>query len=134
MLSGNARWQRQKRPDLDCTILCKRHLACNCDGGVQILSLHDIVSAKLFARFRKRAVMDRLLSVDSPNGRRHGRAFEPAAAKTTFKLDVNGKLKGAARTDKSGQMTIKKLPSHTPALRSLRLLDAHGNVAGSAQF
>jgi len=57
-----------------------------------------------------------------------------AAAKTNFKLDVNGHLKGAARTDKSGQMTIKKLPSHTPALRTLKLLDAQGNVAGSAQF
>ena len=57
-----------------------------------------------------------------------------AAAKTNFKLDVNGHLKGAARTDKSGQMKIKKLPSHTPALRTLKLLDGQGNVAGSAQF
>lgn len=57
-----------------------------------------------------------------------------AAAKTNFKLDVNGHSTGAARSNKSGQMTIKKLPSHVPALRSLRLLDAHGNVAGSAQF
>jgi hypothetical protein len=57
-----------------------------------------------------------------------------AAAKSNFKLDVNGKNSGAARSSKSGQMTIKKLPSHVPALRSLRLLDAQGNVAGSAKF
>jgi len=57
-----------------------------------------------------------------------------AATKTNFKLDVNGRSGGAARSNKSGQMTIKKLPSHVPALRSLRLLDAQGNVAGSAQF
>ena len=57
-----------------------------------------------------------------------------ATAKTNFKLDVNGHLKGAARTDKSGNVTIKRLPSHTPALRTLKLLDAQGNVAGSAQF
>lgn len=55
-------------------------------------------------------------------------------AKSNYKLSVNGKLKGAARTDKSGNVTVKKLPSHTPALRSLKLLDAQGNVAGSAQF
>ncbi len=57
-----------------------------------------------------------------------------AAAKTTFKMNVNGHLKEAARSNKSGQMTVKKLPSHTPALRSLKLLDGQGNVAGSAQF
>ncbi len=57
-----------------------------------------------------------------------------AAAKTSYRLDVNGHLKGAARTDKSGDMKIKKLPSHTPALRTLQLIDAQGNVAGSAQF
>jgi len=55
-------------------------------------------------------------------------------AKTTYKLDVNGKIAGGARSDKSGQMKIKRLPSHVPALRSLRLLDAEGNVAASAQF
>jgi hypothetical protein len=57
-----------------------------------------------------------------------------AAAKSNFKLDVNGQKSGAARSNKDGQMTIKKLPSHVPALRTLRILDAQGNVAGSAQF
>jgi hypothetical protein len=57
-----------------------------------------------------------------------------AAAKTNFKLDVNGHSAGAARSSKTGQVAIKKLPSHVPALRSLRLMDAQGNVAGSAQF
>jgi hypothetical protein len=57
-----------------------------------------------------------------------------AAAKSNFKLDVNGRKSGAARSDKSGKMTIKKLPSHVPALRTLKLLDAQGNVVGSAKF
>jgi hypothetical protein len=55
-------------------------------------------------------------------------------AKSNFKMDVNGKISGAARSSKTGQMMIKKLPPHVPALRSLKLLDAHGNEAASAQF
>ncbi|HEY2083683.1 MAG TPA: hypothetical protein VGI88_12945 [Verrucomicrobiae bacterium] len=55
-------------------------------------------------------------------------------AKSTYKLNVNGKTSGGARSSKTGQVTIKKLPSHVPALRSLRLLDARGNEAASAKF
>jgi hypothetical protein len=55
-------------------------------------------------------------------------------AKSTFKLNVNGKTSGAAKSDKTGNMKIKRLPSRTPALRSLRLLDTQGNVAASARF
>jgi len=55
-------------------------------------------------------------------------------AKSNLKMNVNGKNSGAARSSKTGQVTIKKLPSHTPALRSLRLLDAQGNEAASAKF
>jgi hypothetical protein len=54
--------------------------------------------------------------------------------KTTFKLKVNGKVSSAAKADKSGNVTVKKLPSHTPALRSMLLLDAKGNEAASAHF
>jgi hypothetical protein len=55
-------------------------------------------------------------------------------AKSNFKLSVNGKNSGAARSSKTGQVTIKKLPAHTPALRSMRLIDAKGNEAASAKF
>ena len=55
-------------------------------------------------------------------------------AKSNLKMNVNGKNTGAARSSKTGQVTIKKLPSHTPALRSLLLLDAQGNEAASAKF
>lgn len=55
-------------------------------------------------------------------------------AKSTFKLSVNGKVKGAAKANKSGDVAVKKLPSHTPALRSMLLLDKKGNEAASAHF
>ncbi len=55
-------------------------------------------------------------------------------AKSTFKLNVNGKVSGAAKANKSGDVAVKKLPSHTPALRSMLLLDKQGNEAASAHF
>jgi hypothetical protein len=55
-------------------------------------------------------------------------------AKSTFKLNVNGKVSGAAKANKTGDVAVKKLPSHTPALRSMRLLDKKGNEAASAHF
>lgn len=56
------------------------------------------------------------------------------SAKSTYKLNVNGKVKGAAKANKSGDVAVKKLPSHTPALRSMQLLDKQGNEAASAHF
>lgn len=56
------------------------------------------------------------------------------AARSNFKLEVNGKVCAGAHSTSSGQLTIKRLPGHTPALRSLQVLDAQGNVAASAQF
>lgn len=55
-------------------------------------------------------------------------------AKSTYKLKVNGKVSGAAKATKSGDVAVKKLPSHTPALRSMLLLDKQGNEAASANF
>ncbi len=55
-------------------------------------------------------------------------------AHSTFKVRVNGKVSGAAKSTKSGQVKVSKLPSHTSALRSLQLLDASGNTAASARF
>lgn len=55
-------------------------------------------------------------------------------SKSVYKLNVNGKVSGAAKATKSGDVTIKKLPSHTPALRSLIMLDTKGNEAASAHF
>jgi hypothetical protein len=55
-------------------------------------------------------------------------------AKATYKLKVNGKISGAAKANTSGAVTVKKLPSHTPALRSMFLLDKNGNQAASARF
>lgn len=56
------------------------------------------------------------------------------SAKATYKLNVNGKVSGAAKATKSGSVAVKKLPSHTPALRSMLLLDKNGNEAASAHF
>lgn len=56
------------------------------------------------------------------------------SAKSTYKLNVNGKVSGAAKANKSGDVAVKKLPSRTPALRSLLLLDKNGNEAASARF
>jgi hypothetical protein len=53
---------------------------------------------------------------------------------STYKLNVNGKTSGATKSNKQGQTTIKKLPSHTSALRSIRLLDKQGNEAAAAHF
>jgi hypothetical protein len=53
---------------------------------------------------------------------------------TNFRVFVNGKKIGATRSNKAGQLTIKKVPSRTPAVRSVRLLDAKGNEAAHAQF
>jgi hypothetical protein len=61
-------------------------------------------------------------------------AASGVTASTNFKMDVNGKASGAARSNKSGQMTIKKLPSKTSALHQLLLLDKSGNAAASANF
>src|SRR4029077_3129665 len=55
-------------------------------------------------------------------------------AKSTYKLNVNGKVSGAAKANKSGDVAVKKLPSHTPALRSMQLLDKKGNEAAAAHF
>ncbi len=55
-------------------------------------------------------------------------------AHSTFKVSVNGKVSGAAKSSKTGQVKVSKLPSHTSALRSLQLLDAGGNTAASARF
>jgi hypothetical protein len=55
-------------------------------------------------------------------------------SKSTYKLNVNGKISGAAKATKSGDVAIKKLPSHTPALRSLIMLDSKGKEAASAHF
>jgi hypothetical protein len=55
-------------------------------------------------------------------------------AKSTFKLKVNGKVSGAAKANSTGGVAVKKLPSHTPALRSMLLLDKSGNEAASAHF
>lgn len=55
-------------------------------------------------------------------------------SKSVYKLNVNGKVSGAAKATKSGDVTIKKLPSHTPGLRSLIMLDTKGNEAASAHF
>lgn len=57
-----------------------------------------------------------------------------ANAKASYKVNVNGKFSGATRSNKSGQLSLKKLPSHTAAVRSVQLLDLHGNVAASAKF
>lgn len=57
-----------------------------------------------------------------------------AAAHSTYKLNVNGKGGAAGKSNKNGQLKITKLPSHVSALRSLKLLDAHGNEAASAHF
>lgn len=57
-----------------------------------------------------------------------------AAAHSTYKLNLNGKVRAAAKSTKNGQLKITKLPSHVSALRSLKLLDAHGNEAASAHF
>jgi hypothetical protein len=53
---------------------------------------------------------------------------------TNFRVFVNGKKIGATRSNKAGQLTIKKVPSRTAAVRSVRLLDAKGNEAAHAQF
>lgn len=57
-----------------------------------------------------------------------------ANAKTSYKVCVNGKMSGATRSNKSGRLSLKKLPSHTPAVRSVQLLDSQGNVAATAKF
>lgn len=57
-----------------------------------------------------------------------------AAVHSTYKLKVNGKGGAAGKSNKNGQLKITKLPSHVSALRSLKLLDAHGNEAASAHF
>jgi hypothetical protein len=51
-----------------------------------------------------------------------------------FSVRLNGKKTGATKSNKKGQMTIKKVPSRVPALRSLRLFDTHGNQAAHARF
>jgi hypothetical protein len=53
---------------------------------------------------------------------------------TNFRVFLNGKKIGATRSNKAGQLTIKKVPSRTPAIRSLLLQDAKGNEAARAQF
>lgn len=57
-----------------------------------------------------------------------------ANAKTSYKVTVNGKFSGATRSNKSGQLALKKLPSRTAAVRSVQIIDLHGNVAASAKF
>ena len=53
---------------------------------------------------------------------------------TTLSLRLNGKKAGAARSNKAGQMAIKKLPGRVPAVRSLRLVDRKGNEAAHVRF
>jgi hypothetical protein len=53
---------------------------------------------------------------------------------SNFRVNLNGKKIGATRSNKAGQLAIKKLPSRVPAVRSLLLLDAKGNEAAHAQF
>jgi hypothetical protein len=53
---------------------------------------------------------------------------------TNFRVFLNGRKIGATRSNKAGQLTIKKVPSRTPAVRSLLLQDAKGNEAARAQF
>lgn len=55
-------------------------------------------------------------------------------AKAIYKQSVNGKVSGASKATKAGAVTIKKLPSHTPVLHSLRLLNSKGSEAASAHF
>jgi hypothetical protein len=52
----------------------------------------------------------------------------------TLSLHLNGKKAGAARSNKAGQMAIKKLPGRVPAVRSIRLLDRKGNEAAHVRF
>jgi hypothetical protein len=55
-------------------------------------------------------------------------------AKTGFRVFLNGKKAGATKSDKTGQLTIKRLPGRVPAVRSLRLFDAKGNEAARVAF
>ena len=57
-----------------------------------------------------------------------------AAPHSTFKMAANGKLVGAGKSNKNGQLKITKLPSHVRPLRTLKLLDAKGTEAASARF
>ncbi len=56
------------------------------------------------------------------------------AARTNFKVHVNGNLTGVVKSNSKGQVAIKNLPVDVMKLRTVRLTDDRGTVAASARY
>src|SRR5258706_3284804 len=55
-------------------------------------------------------------------------------ASSTLHVHVNGAHVGTVNSNKKGKVMVKKLPASLSAIRSVRLVDAQGRTAASANF
>jgi hypothetical protein len=56
------------------------------------------------------------------------------APNTVFTISVDGKAAGTVKSNKKGNVMVKKLSANLLTVKSVRLLDAGGNTAAAAKF